>query len=149
MAEEEGSGLPSGADLDQDAVEKAAKDATAGGVIDSAGSASPGTEIPPANSYQQDRLAKANAAVNQHLGKDTDTTDTIGKPKEGGKPAPVGPRGTNAPRDAKPAPTDKEKKSAQPKITVTDAIDSAGSAKNVEHLIGIRGQHTNRDTYKL
>jgi hypothetical protein len=78
---------------------------------------------------------------------DPNITDSRGKPKEAGKPAPMGGRGVNAPRDTKPAPTDKEKRAAQPKVTVTDKVDNAGNPKDpAPH--GIRGLHTSRDTYR-
>jgi hypothetical protein len=130
-----GGGLPSAADLDQVAEEQKAAEATSG--------------TPAANTPAQERLASANAVTNSHLAADTTAIDSVGKPKDGGQPSPVGPRGTSAPRDSKPAPNDKEKRAAQPKVTVTDQVDSAGNEKNVEHHVGIRGQHSSRDTYKL
>jgi hypothetical protein len=94
-----------------------------------------------------DKVADEQKAKDATGPADSDVTDSRGKPKEGGKPAPIGGRGVNAPRDAKPAPSDKEKRAAQPKITVTDKHDNAGNPKDpAPH--GIRGNHTSRDTYR-
>jgi hypothetical protein len=113
-----GAGLPSAEDLDKVADEQKAKDAT--GVVE----------------VEAVRLSP-----------DSNVTDSRGKPKEGGKPVPMGGRGVNAPRDAKPAPSDKEKRAAQPKVTVTDKVDNAGNPKDAAPH-GIRGTHTSRDTYR-
>jgi hypothetical protein len=107
---------------------------------------------PTANSPAQASLAKANKAVSTNASPSTktDTVDSVGKPKEAGKPAPMGPRGVNKPRDVVPAP--QMRKADQTKNTVTDKVDSAGNEKvgaEVDHHIGIRGTHTSRDTYKL
>ena len=115
-----GAGLPSAEDLDKVADEQKAKDAT-GGVVE----------------VEAIKLTP-----------DSNVTDSRGKPKEGGKPVPVGGRGNNAPRDAKPAPDAKQKRAEQPKITVTDKHDNAGNPKDpAPH--GIRGNHTSRDTYRI
>jgi hypothetical protein len=126
-----GAGLPSAEDLDKVADEQKAAEAT-GGVVD----------------VEATRLSPAPEASLATV-PDSNVTDSRGKPKEAGKPAPMGGRGVNAPRDAKPAPSDKEKRAAQPKVTVTDKVDNAGNEKSPGHHIGIRGTHTSRDTYKL
>jgi hypothetical protein len=118
-----GAGLPSAEDLDKVAAEQKAKDAT--------GPAPTGPDVPAGAS----------------LGKEPDSNvkDSRGAAKE--TKTPIGGRGVNAPRDAKPAPTDKEKRAAQPKVTVTDKVDNAGNPKDpAPH--GIRGLHTSRDTYR-
>jgi hypothetical protein len=130
-----GSGLPSGEDLDKVAAEEQAKAAT--GVVD----------------VEAVKLSSEPTAPEAPAGKplakepDSNITDSRGATKEGGKPAPMGGRGVNAPRDAKPAPSEKDKRAAQPKITVTDKHDNAGKLKDpAPH--GIRGVHTSRDTYR-
>lgn len=129
---------PSAADLDKVSEDQAAKEATTT------------APAPKANTPAQHALATVNQKRNQQAAKESDAIDSIGNPK-----APLqGPRGTNAPRDSKPAPA---KKADQTKITVTDQKDSAGEAKPghgvtghvTEHHVGIRGSHTSRDTYKL
>jgi hypothetical protein len=130
--EAEGKGLPSAADLDKVAAEEQTKEAT---VDVEAIRLSPPTA--------------PKAAPGKPLAKEpnSDVTDSRGVPKEKGKPAPMGGRGVNAPRDTKPAPTVAEKRAAQPKITVTDKVDNAGNPKEpAPH--GIRGIHTSRDTYR-
>lgn len=129
---------PSSEDLDAVVAEQETKEATTT------------APAPVPNTPGQAALAKVNQKRNQQAAKESDSIDSIGSPK-----APLqGPRGTNAPRDAKVAP---QKKADQTKITVTDQRDSAGEEKPghgvsghpSEHHIGIRGQHTSRDTYKL
>lgn len=116
-----GAGVPSAEDLDKVAEEQRVKEATG------AAPGEPGTAV---------------ATV-----PDSNVTDSRGKPKEDGKPVPMGGRGVNAPRDAKPAPDAKQKRAEQPKITVTDKVDNAGNPKDpAPH--GIRGTHTSRDTYR-
>ncbi len=122
---------PSAEDLDIVAEEDKAKEATT------------------SNDSKQAELQAKNQATNSHQAADTTKIDSLGKPKEGGKPAPVGGRGVNAPRDSKPAP---DKRTLGPKVTVTDKVDNAGNPKpgaGETHHIGIRGTHTVRDTFKL
>jgi hypothetical protein len=131
-----GAGLPSAEDLDKVAAEEKAKTDT--GVVDVEAVKLPAKPTAP------------QAAPGKPLAKEPDPNlkDSRGVPKEGGKPAPMGGRGVNAPRDTKPAPTVAQKRAAQPKVTVTDKVDNAGNPKDpAPH--GIRGTHTSRDTYRI
>lgn len=133
--------VPSAEDLDKVSEDQAAKEAT---------TSDPAPPAPKANTPAQHALATVNQKRNQQSAKESDAIDSVGNPK-----APLqGPRGTNAPRDSKPAPA---KKADQTKITVTDQKDSAGNEKPghgvrghvAEHHVGIRGTHTSRDSYKV
>jgi hypothetical protein len=126
--------------LDKVAEEQGAKEAT-GGVVDVEA-----VRLSPPDPKQAE-LAEKNKAINNQHGDDTDQKDSVGKPKESGKPVQIGGRGVNAPRDSKPAPDAKQKRAAQPKITTTDKIDNAGNPKEAAPH-GIRGVHTSRDTYR-
>jgi hypothetical protein len=130
-----GAGLPSAEDLDKVAEEEKAKQDTEVVDVEAIKLAPPTAPPSPAGKP----LAKE---------PDPNVTDSRGAPKEKGKPAPMGGRGVNAPRDTKPAPTVAQKRAEQPKVTVTDKVDNAGNPKEpAPH--GIRGIHTSRDTYRV
>lgn len=142
--------LPSAEDLDkvaadQNAADKTAPSPSSPGIASAESAQAAGAPI--ATSPAQAALMKANAVKNEQNAPQSDSIDSVGKPKQ----PTLGPRGANAPRDSKPAP---QKRADQTKVTTSnsDTTDNAGQPKvghGTEHHVGIRGTHTSRDTYKL